>query len=433
MKENPLFLVVSEKMDSNKKQDRNEHALIRCSAAVRESIGDSIRTIDLKGDAGTALLNIHKAYADDIKAVRASGKIPPTANMSKIAFVTTDVMERLTKEKNYPFIPVKWSLPDLKTLPMGADPEFLLFEDEKVVRANNILSKSGAIGSDGAMIEVRPDPSPDPLVLVDNIRKIFTNEDLTHSVSKYDWKAGVYHKDDTRDYPIGGHIHIGNPTGISRIPADARRTLFAVVNKILDEMLSLPMIKMDGTDLGRARRSNCQMAAFGTNGYGFYGEWRECDGRLEHRTLSGIWLAHPKLASYVIGTAKAIAEAAYAYVTAEGFQTKAFRHPDISFEDHKRLYNEGFNCWVDIPLAQEFECTRDSGLMANLLNNSRASSINKSFLTRWYKKMQRLETYSRYAQHIDGLYEVLCLTARNLKKLDVNIKHNWVEGAKFII
>jgi hypothetical protein len=175
------------------------------------------------------------------------------------------------------------------------------------------------------------------------------------------------------------------------------------------------------------------MSASGTNGYGFYGEWRECQGHLEHRTLSGIWLSHPQLAEYVIGTAKAIAEAVYSYVIAEGFNTKVFKHSDINYNDHRYLYHDGFDRWKGIPLAKEFECVRGSGVMANLLNNSRASSINKSFLTSWYNKLQRLETYRRYAQHIDGLYEVLCLTTRTLKKLDVNIKRNWVEGKDFII
>lgn len=432
MKAQPLLLMISERMDTNKKEGRNEHSLIRCSAAVRDSLGISASTIDLEGTNGSALLTIHQAYTDDIKKLKTAGVVSP-ADIAKVAFVTTDVMERLTKTKNQPFVAVKWGLPKLKSLLLGADPEFLLFNNLGVVRASSVLQKSGPIGSDGAMIEVRPEPSEDPKTVVDNIKKIFMDDSLTKPVQPYDWIASIYHKDDVRDYPVGGHIHIGNPAGISRIPANARDFLFAVLNKIIDELLSLPMIKLDGPDLGKSRRSNCQMSLVGTSGYGFYGEWRTCQGHLEHRTLSGLWLAHPKLTEYVLGTAKAIAEAVYSYVTSTGFDSSVFKHPDISIDNHKHLYRSDFDAWDNIPLTKEFDCVSSSTLMTNLLNNSRANSISKKFLAEWYTKMLRLETYNRYAACIDGLYEILKLTPTSLKKLDVDIKKNWVRGNEFII
>jgi hypothetical protein len=432
MKDKSLLLIVSEHMDSNKKDGRNEHALIRCSAAVRKRLGEVDSTIDVAGKSGSALLNIHQAFSADLKALKASGKIS-AADMSKVAFVTSDVMERLVADKKGQLVTAMWQKPKLKPITLGADPEFLLFNGNGVVRANGVIPKAGLVGSDGAMIEVRPDPSEDPEVVVSNIKSIFNNTSLVSPIVPYEWKAGIYFKDDQRDYPIGGHIHIGNPIGIGRISSGARNTLFAVVNKVLDELLALPMVKLDGQELGRARRSDCQMAAFGTNGYGFYGEWRTCQGRLEHRTLSGIWLAHPKLASLVLGTAKAIAEAAYAYVVAENYKVASFKHDDISHDDHRHLYGTGFNSWEDIPMAKELDCVKGSGELSNLLNNSRSSSISKKFLRDWYTKMQRLETYSAYAKYIDGLYEVLCATTPTLKKIDTDIKRNWVEGSDFII
>lgn len=432
MKEQSLILMISERMNENKKDGRNEHNLIRCSAAVRESLSISATTIDLEGANGSALLNIHQAYSDDIKRLKSCGVVAP-ADMVRVAFVTTDVMERLTNDINQPFAIVKCGLPKLKTLLLGADPEFLLFSGPSIVRASSVMQKAGPIGSDGAMIEVRPEPSPDPEVIVDNIKKIFTNEALTKPVQSYDWIAGIYHKDASRDYPVGGHIHIGNPAGISKIPQDDRNFLFAVLNKIIDELLALPMIKLDGADLGKSRRSDCKMAVYGTTGYGFYGEWRLCQGRLEHRTLSGLWLAHPKLSKYVLGTAKAIAEAVYAYITATGFKTESFKHPDIDLNNHKHLYRSDFDGWENIQLAKEFGCISGSNLMSNLLNNSRASSINKKFLVDWYTKIRRLETYNKYSAYVDGLYEVLKLRPAHLQKIDVDIKKNWIKGNDFII
>lgn len=433
MKKQSLFLVVSDYMDTNKKDNRNEHALIRCSAATREALGNTADVLNLYNDRGSALLNIHQAYANDLKLLKAVGKIP-IADISKVAFVTTDTMKKLIGDTDLKIATINYSFPKLKPVLLGADPEFLLFNNENnVVRAINVIKKEGKIGSDGAMIEVRPDPSTDPKGVVKNIHSIFCDSNLTESVNEYNWIAGIYHKDAVRDYPVGGHIHIGNPVGISKISQNARKSLFAVLNKIMDELLALPMMKLDGAELGKARRSGCKMAAFGTSGYGFYGEWRLCQGRLEYRTLSGIWLAHPRLAEYVLGTAKAISEAVYNYVTNSAFDIKSFTHPDINHGDASYLYGSGFDSWADIPIAKELDCTNGSGLMANLLNNSRINSITNKFLKDWYVKLQRMETYKDYAFYIDGLYNVLCLPEHSLKKIDLNIKKNWLEGNAFII
>lgn len=433
MGEQSLLLMVSDRMDANKKDGRNEHALLRCSSTTREAIGNTISTLNLLGDKSSVSLNIHQAYIDDLKLLKINDKLP-IADVSKVAFVTTEIMRKLIGNTDLKVVPIKCGVPKLKPTLLGADPEFLLFNnDGNIVRAVNVIQKAGKIGSDGAMIEVRPDPSTDPKDVVENIRSIFCNKHLTEPVSKYKWVAGIYHKDVVRDYPVGGHIHIGNPENIDKISQDAKKSLFAVLNKILDELLALPMIKLDGAELGKARRSECKMSVVGTSGYGFYGEWRPCQGHLEHRTLSGLWLAHPKLSEYVLGTAKAIADAAYSYVVARGFSVEAFKHPDINHHDHKYLYGSGFDSWADIPLAKELDCISGSGLMANLLNNSRASSITSKFLKDWYVKLQRIETYNEYASYIDGLYEVLCLTPRSLSKLDLDIKKNWVDGNAFII
>ena len=309
----------------------------------------------------------------------------------------------------------------------------MLFDSSGIViHANNHMQKNGPIGSDGAMMEVRPKPSDDPNRVVRSIRDIFADKGLTDNISDFDWKAEVYYKNTQRDYPVGGHIHIGNPTGISRLSTQERNYLFAVVNKIMDELLSVPMIRLDGTSQGKARRTSCMYVPDGNPGFGFYGGWRECDGHLEHRTLSGLWLMHPTLSYFVLGTAKAIAEAAYNMVVAGGFSTETFTNPSVNIGNDRRLYDNNCADWESNQLAEALGCVKKSGDMKVLLHESAVNKVTITYLKRWYTHMKGLPTYSKYAACIDGLYDVLRSPVGTLNKsVGTDLKRNWLEGREF--
>jgi len=422
-----MILVVSDNMDANKKPDRDEDSLVRLSAVARKSFDLDASQVEVTGIAKHGMLNIHQAFSKDVKF--AKNKFS-TTELKRVGFVTTRMFKRLTGKVAKTAEDVWISETPLTTL-IGADPEFLLFDASgNVVRANNILGKPGKIGSDGAMIEIRPDPSPDPETLVKNMKDIFKDRQLTDPIKDLDWQAAIYHKDDVRDYPVGGHIHLGNPVGIAKLSSPAKIFLFAVMNKIMDELLALPLIKLDGTDLGKSRRSECQMAMGGV-GYGYYGEWRPCDGRLEHRTLSGLWLMHPFMAECVLGTAKAISEELFKRVEDSGYDKDTFNHPGIALNDHKFLYRGEFDDWSSINLAKDLECVSSSAYMANMLNQSKARSITKPFLKKWYNKMKKLSTYQKYAKAIDGLHSILSLPGNSVHAVGFNIKENWLGGKKF--
>lgn len=433
-----LILVVSDNMDNNKKPDRNEHGLVRMSAGARNNFAFNDPKIQLSCKAQASVLKIHQAFSSDIRKLKADGF--SAKELRRVGFVTRDTFEKLTSSKrsilkSNVFIgrPEKPKKAPFSML-IGADPEFLLFNEEgDVVRANNVLPKPGPIGSDGAMIEVRPDPDESPISVVNNMMSIFSDKSLTSDIEKYVWKAAIYHKDHQRDYPVGGHIHLGNPPGMSKkISGQSKSYLFAVFNKIMDELLAIPLIKLDGADLGRSRRSDCQMA-MGQNGYGFYGEWRPCDGRLEHRTLSGLWLMHPKVAEAVLGTAKAIAEEMYKLAYEEDFVTGMYKHPDIGIGSYKHLYRPEFDDWANITLTSAMDCTQSSSYMASMLNSSKAKSITKAYLKKWYKKMRSLSTYNKYSGQIDKLYAILSVPRREVTGVGFDLKKNWLEGNGFPI
>lgn len=434
-----LILVVSDNMNTNKKPDRNENSLVRMSAGARNSFVLAGKEIQISHQTRSSMLNVHQAFSSDIKKLKKEGFSPK--DLKRVGFVTQNTFKKLTASnrsmlKSNVFIGKPTKPPKPKKAPfnmlIGADPEFLLFDaDGNVIRANNVLPKPGPIGSDGAMIEIRPDPTSCPVTLVDNMKAIFANNKLTSKIKDFKWKAAIYHKDSQRDYPVGGHIHLGNPDGMNKhISGESKSYLFAVFNKIMDELLALPLIKLDGADLGKSRRSECQMA-MGNNGYGFYGEWRPCDGRLEHRTLSGLWLMHPVIAECVLGSAKAIAEEMYKMAYEEDFVRDLYKHPDVGLGNHRRLYRPEFDDWSSITLTAALDCTQSSSYMASMLNASKAKSITKAYLSKWYAQMKRLSTYRKYSDQIDKLYAVLSMPRNKITGVGFDLKKNWLEGKRF--
>lgn len=429
MSKSKLILVPSTKMDSNKKPDRNEHMLVRMSAVTRQAMGFESK-VEVFADDDTEkrmksamLLDIFHAFADDIKKLKDEGFTPE--ELRRVGFVTTKTFQRITGAKdNRPHKNI-WISDKPDNTIVGADPEFLLFNaNGGVVRANNVLSYQGPLGCDGAMAEIRPKPAMTALELVDNMRSILKSDKNVPAIKDYRWMAGCYYQDEQRDYPLGGHIHIGNPVQIAQLSTKQREGIFSVMNKILDELIAIPMVKIDGAELGRARRTECKMGK-----YGYFGEWRPCNGRLEWRTLSGMWLMHPKLAECVIGASKAVTDEIFKILAENGFKP-AFALPQ-KFEG-ECLWNPKFSGWGQMPLAKEMDCIRSSADMIELLHKSSANKITVPFLKNWYARMRKLTTYGRYSKEIDGLYEILKNNTKTFHEFDKEIKANWLGGRKFI-
>ena len=434
-----LILFPSNQMDNNKKPDRNEHSLIRMSKAAREYMGFK-STVEVFNQSDSVpvgkVLEVFQAFRDDLAKAKAAGLT--REELLRVGFVTTATFKRVTGSSSG-LSKNMWITDDVGDTVLGADPEFLLFDsDGKVIKANNVISKAGPIGSDGAMAEIRPKPAKTPEMLVQNMLSILRNEDLTERIAKYNWLAGCYYFDTHRDYPIGGHIHIGNPVKMAAISSERRFECFRTLNKILDELVALPMIKADGTELGRKRRTQCQVTGNSNSGFGFFGEWRHCDGRLEHRTLSGMWLMHPKFAELVIGVTKAVVDEMYVLISENNFNTdymfpSKFRE-DLSSKDYagKNIWKPTFDGWKEIGLAKDMQCTTSSKQMCEILNGSLVGKITAKFLRDWHSKLRNMSTYPRYSYYIDGLYEVLKNKIATFQNFDKKLQKNWLEGASFI-
>lgn len=405
----------SERMDTNKKENRDESSLARMSAAVRDSIGcvdgdlielwsgseadDRLKT--------STVLSAFQAYTSDLSALENS--------TDPVVFVTTSNHKRLSQNGNECSLTV--GIPDCI---LGCDPEFLLFdESDNVIHANTLLSKAGMIGSDAVMAEVRPAPATTPKGIVSNIRAALSSP-VVEKIKHLDWRATCYHKNASRSYYVGGHIHVDTPAIIGRkLPTEEhRRPLFSVMNKILDELVAIPMTKLDGQDGALRRNARDLMGPFG-----YFGGWRFCYGRLEHRTLSGVWLSDPKITEAVFGVTRCVVSSMFAEIESSKY-SKDMLSPPFSMTD---MYKETFDSWKEIPLAKAMKCTASSGRVKTVLHESLPSRINRSYLLKWKGIMKSLPTYHNDSeQYVDALYDLLSTPVDDIRKREKSIRRNWL-------
>ena len=431
-----LILIPSKAMDGNKKKSRNENGLIRMPARARTTMNFDDDQVEIWPQGGaeerknSVLLDIFQAFTSDITEVKKmvkSGAIK-SSDLNRIGFVTTKMYNRITGgdiKKNI------WISAGVHDTVSGADPEFLLFNKEgNVAAANGIsgMSKTTKIGYDGAMCEVRPSPATTPEGLVRNIRSCFEDPELIKPIESYDWFAGCYYKDNRRDYPMGGHIHVGNPAKVARMSMTKREVFFNVLNKIMDELVAVPCVRLDG-DMGNKRRCLCGMGKFG-----YFGEWRNHNGRLEHRTLSGMWMLHPSLAKAVIGTAKAVTDEVFKRWANESFNHNYIVPDKYDFDGKPRQMNStDFEGWSNFPVCKDLQATMTSSELKSALDNSKGGDITKSFLNSWHSKLKGMSTYRQYSKYIDGLKEILCVNMDEILKWDRKIQTNWLGKKKFIV
>lgn len=431
-----LILVVSERMDTNKKGDRNENSLVRMSSITREYMGFHDDHVELwpVGSTGeerltkSLSLKIFHAFNNDIKKLKRdirSGQIT-NEGYKRVGFVTTRTFNRICGDNKTQSDNI-WISDDIYDTVMGADPEFLLFNDRgKVVHAWNVLPHIGEIGSDGAMAEVRPHPEVSINKLVKNMEKIFRDNVDRDEIKNYKLVATCYHENDERGYPVGGHIHIGNPIQLVKKSNAVKNGFYKVTNKIIDEYLTVPLIKLDGPK-GAKRRSKDKLHS----GFGHFGDFRTDHGRLEHRSLSGIWLLHPSVSRAVLGTTKAITDEVLRLISDHQFKEE-YILPGNKF-GNTNLYDPGFDSWDEIPLAVDMNCTRSSRWMAEVLKKSDEGVINGAYVAKLHKKLKHLSTYEDNRKYIDGLCEILRLNYREISKWDTNIRNNWLTDKRFIV
>jgi hypothetical protein len=174
---------------------------------------------------------------------------------------------------------------------LGADPEFIMRSNKgNLILASKYFPLRGKVGCDAIwlgqnrshkpLVEVRPEPSSDPRVLVERIYNClhYAAKKVAHVPCS--WLAGAM---PYSGYPIGGHIHF---SGIE--------PTFRML-RVLDNYLTVPLM-MAEDQKGVQRRPK----------YGYLGDFRvKNHGGFEYRTPPS-WLVSPTLTKGVLAAAKLI-------------------------------------------------------------------------------------------------------------------------------
>lgn len=433
-----LLLVVSARMNDNKKKERYEDKLIRMGQKTRDHLGlTDDKQVELwpngsTGDkiARSKILAIFKAYSSDIKKLREEGM--SEEDILRVGFVTSRTFNSICGGNNDRDI---WLADTIEDTIIGGDPEFILVTDNGAVKYAAEVENfhhAAKLGSDGPWAELRPDPEVKAEDFVKNIKDLLTTHDAVNKINRYRWVGGCYYnKPQARgfgvgreDWPIGGHIHIGTPLKIAEeMHKDGKfmQGTHATIQKILDELVAIPMMKVEGVEASCKRR----------NQYGRYGENRKNGPggeRLEYRTLSGQWLIHPKLALAVLGTVKAVSHAIFKEIEDGGMKNELVASNNI-IPGHSYFVSDH---WEDIELINKYGATKQNAEMRSILERGEVD-FSRRQVNKMKQNLRGLITYNDYRDHIDTFCEVISQSEEVLQNQETDLKKTWIEGQDFII
>lgn len=312
---------------------------------------------------------------------------------------------------------------------VGSDPELLLFDTNTgvFVDAGKIctgvldIDKYAEFGWDGGMMEMRPPARSNTTKHIDEIRRIL-KENTQKLGDRFKLQCGCFEKTESRSYPVGGHIHLGNDSFLNRISDRNKHNFFRVACKIMTENIGILLTAVDGVE-GYKRRTNMDM--YGK--FGMLGDWRVSGEHFEWRMPSGLWMISDEFACAVVATAKAVYEAClYAcltdrgkdrverYIMGDGDNTKfGSKISDLSaigkFNYGDILYkvDSGFN-WNRSPLANIMGASKDVNYINRImLDEDPDKAITTKIIDASYKEMSNIPTYDRYKKHIDVFFDVV--------------------------
>ena len=434
-----LILVPSKRMDGNKKDRRNEDKLIRMGVKARENLGlKNDKSVELWPDdndingkiSHNTLVLIFQAYSEDLKELKNSGM--GLEEYNRVGFVTTKMFRFICGGGNTDKDNI-WIADSIEDTVIGADPEFILMKkDGDIQYAGQVqnFGHEGELANDGPLAEVRPKPATNIKDFVDNIQKIFESNPRRDCIMSYDWIGGCFFnsRGKQREFAVGGHAHIGTPVQIVEFINNSNQNhiksmIFACLQKVLDEYISIPMLKIEGKEDGVRRRHH----------YGKFGDYRTDHSRLEYRTLSGMWLVHPDLARYTMGSVKAVSHAFFKLVESKDYGDKLFLTKSMhkNFEPYS-LFDQRSDMWKDIEIVKAMDASKSASEMIDILDKG-IVKFDKTFISNLKKKFRSLSTYNMYSESIDAFIELASMPVARLEKIDKDIKHNWLEGKEFII
>lgn len=284
----------------------------------------------------------------------------------------------------------------------GCDPEFNASKNQQLLQANKELNSEDILGHDGngRTFEVRPDPSEDPLEVVNNIRNIFAQQVLrSPKFLDYEFHAGSHAFGD----PLGGHIHIG----CKKDKIDAIEG-----SRILSQYVGLVTILLEDTQQGILRRKG-----------GNYGGMEDCRTDkpygFEYRAPSS-WITSPHIAAGVLCLTKVVMDEV---LNNDKFKpstriTKAL----FSNEKEKELYEIFPDVWREITQMRLYNQYKTQLDPLNFLINKRLS---------WFpRKIKGGKVEQVSLQEAWGIIRLHDMLTKKVKLED--IWANWKNGGNMV-
>lgn len=398
-----LTLTISATMDKWAKRNKIEHNKVRLSKRARMHYRPSDwknSLLTVRGEAKEDKLHIGQAAKADVKKHGA-------AKAKRLGFVTTATYNALMgKNRSNKSI---WITEKSHKITLGCDPEFVVTDkDWKGIYGdtamgynfNDHAKKAAKFGSDGPCVELRPDPENEVDALIDSISALFKSP-AAKKIEDYHWIGGASYRDKSmpRRYPIGGHIHFGLPN----LPGAARNTNLMLQNQIvrvLDEMVALPLVRMD-TPMPGERRSSLN--------YGKFNDIKRSNYKFEWRVPSGIWLIHPTVARSVLAVSKAVVEECW----------KRYEDRDCN---HKFMLEPN----RDDNLLKSFSCSKTE-VVRSLVNSSKVSDVEVDLVRDIQKRARQMSTYPSYKDGVDDFFRLCSNTKTTPTKTQLLLKPGWLE------
>lgn len=271
-----------------------EDRVIRIPSELRDmyeiDLGSFINLVSIEGK--ILSLRVSKAYIKDVEA-------DPTA-----AYVTRNVFDSL-KISNQK-MSHEQEIDTYEGMTLGCDPELFLVHRNsgKLVNARSLFNKYGEVGTDGYMLEIRPLPSTDELVVANNIatciqraRKMLNGSKRIDGNNVVMYAASCY-----QGLCAGFHLHFGIPVELrGGAKKGSRWHINNQIARVLDYYVGIPSIIPEGTD-DNFRRTAQHVV------YGKPGEWRQEGATFEYRVPGGYMLRHPVLTVGLLGLGAIVME-----------------------------------------------------------------------------------------------------------------------------
>lgn len=287
-------LVVSEIMNN---EDMKDNFTIRMPKDFRDLYGFVLHEfITLKSTGKLITLQILRAHEPDAK------------DDSLSAYVTQEIYDVLRVKDSTETVQ---EVEIVEGITLGTDPEFFLLDpDNYVVSAANIFRRMADVGHDGNMVELRPQPSTNENILVDNMMELINKARTQLNALSFIANRGrTFGPQDIRmiaasayqGMSAGFHLHFGLPTPLLGKQPFSRELTARKIVKVMDYYVGIPSIIPEG-DTDHFRR------VFPASKYGKPGGFRLSHRTLEYRVPGGYLLRHPVLTKGILALGAVVVE-----------------------------------------------------------------------------------------------------------------------------